>query len=68
MQPRSGLPPPASFGLRFWPEATGPDTYEWRGRVTQLPGQDTFYFRDLEALAGFLRARLEEERVVSRGS
>jgi hypothetical protein len=58
MDETPGLPPAVSFGIRLWPERTGPSTFEWRGRVRHLASQDTLYFRDLEALVAFLRDQL----------
>jgi len=58
MTHRKELPPAQSFGILLWPESTGLDAFEWRGRVRHLSSRETIYFRDLEALTAFLTSML----------
>jgi hypothetical protein len=44
-----------TFTVRVWPEATSPESIEWRGRVQHLPSGATRYFRDWSTLIAFLQ-------------
>ena len=46
------------FTLRIWPEALGEGQMEWRGKVLHVLSGEARYFRDWEALVGFLTETL----------
>jgi hypothetical protein len=46
------------FTLRFWPEEAEGGRVDWRGKLQQVSSGETIYFRDWEALVGFLHKTL----------
>jgi hypothetical protein len=48
------LPHSEYFSLRLWREELGEGMTEWRGRVQHVTSGNARYFRDWQALIGFL--------------
>ena len=46
------------FMLRMWPEEID-GLLEWRGKIQNVVNGETLYFRDMDAILGFLRTNLE---------
>jgi hypothetical protein len=47
------------FTVRVWPEEMGDGSTEWRGKVQYATNGETLYFRDWEAMLGFLLGTLD---------
>ncbi len=48
-------PRPYSFTLRLWQEELGQGDLEWRGRVQNVAGGETAFFRDWPGLVAVLQ-------------
>jgi hypothetical protein len=46
------------FMLRMWSEEID-GLLEWRGKIQNVVNGETLYFRDMDAILGFLRTNLE---------
>lgn len=58
-------PPPESFFVRFWvePEEHGGQGAAWTGRITHVTSRESRHFRDLGAIAEFIRPLLARSGV-----
>lgn len=48
------LPDSHLFTVRLWPEALGPGSVEWRGKVTHVLSGEARYFREWWDLIAFV--------------
>lgn len=56
------------FTLRVWVEALGAGQEEWRAKIHHIPSGQIRYFRDWEALVGFLRTILGNPPLPGQGT
>ena len=63
---QGSLPDSHLFTVRLWPEALGPGSVEWRGKVTHVFSGEARYFRAWQTLLGFLVSEPKKQSVLLR--